>query len=194
VDLADLAGIVDALATAVAPGARLAKSAVSRAGLHPGRSIAWSGGGRVVAMCGELHPDLRERLDLGVAVQIAEVDLDGLAALRGPETVYRAVSRFPAVSRDLSLLGRSIPYGSLVEALSSIPAPAPCAFELLDRYEGPPLEDGQVSMTVRVILQPVERTLTDAETEGYRARLVEAVERALPLKLRSGRSGPSPRD
>ena len=73
----------------------------------------------------------------------------------------------------------------MLAALSTVDPPAPAAFAVLDRYEGPPLEPGQVSMTVRVILQPAERTLQDAETEGYRSRLVAALERSLPVKLRS---------
>jgi phenylalanyl-tRNA synthetase beta subunit len=40
-------------------------------------------------------------------------------------------------------------------------------------------------LTVRVTLQPSERTLTDAEIEGYRQALVSAVKQRCGLKIRS---------
>jgi phenylalanyl-tRNA synthetase beta subunit len=39
-------------------------------------------------------------------------------------------------------------------------------------------------MTLRVILQSLDRTLTDAETEAYRAELVRALESVPGARLR----------
>jgi len=159
---------------------------VSRLGLHPGRSLGWSAAGRTVGLAGEVHPSLRARLDLKAPVFLAEIDLEALAATPEPPRAARPIPRVPAVSRDLSLvLSPGVAYRDVLGALAGVEPPAPATFALLDRYEGPPLPAGQVSMTVRVILQPAERTLQDAETEDYRSRLVAALERALPVRLRT---------
>jgi phenylalanyl-tRNA synthetase beta subunit len=39
-------------------------------------------------------------------------------------------------------------------------------------------------MTLRVILQPVDRTLTDAEAEAYRLELVAALDSVPGVRLR----------
>ena len=69
--------------------------------------------------------------------------------------------------------------------LRAIPAPAPATFEVRDRYVGEPLDPGEVSLTVRVILQPLDRTLTDERTEEYRRKLVAALEATRSVRLRS---------
>ena len=70
------------------------------------------------------------------------------------------------------------------QALAAVPAPAPARFEAVDRYSGPPLAPGTASLTVRVTLEPDERTLTDDEIESYRRALAERVARDLGVRLR----------
>jgi phenylalanyl-tRNA synthetase beta chain len=55
---------------------------------------------------------------------------------------------------------------------------------LFDVYEGDGLADGKKSLAVTVVLQPRERTLTDAEIEAFSTRLVARVEKATGGKLR----------
>jgi phenylalanyl-tRNA synthetase beta subunit len=89
------------------------------------------------------------------------------------------------VTRDLSLvLPGEVTYGRVVETLGSIEAPVPAQFEALDRYDGPPLAEGETALTIRVTLVPLERTLTDDETELYRQALVERLEQELGVHLR----------
>ena len=71
-------------------------------------------------------------------------------------------------------------------ALREVEAPAPASFEVVDRYTGAPLREDQASVTVRVMLQPQEKSLTDAEIESYRLRLIEVLEKRLGLTIRSG--------
>jgi phenylalanyl-tRNA synthetase beta subunit len=53
-----------------------------------------------------------------------------------------------------------------------------------DRYEGAPLGPGEVSLTVRIVLQPGERSLTDPEIDGYRRSLIESLRQRLGLRIR----------
>lgn len=69
-------------------------------------------------------------------------------------------------------------------ALASIPSPAPSEFAWIDRYLGPPLNAGEVAMTLRVMLQPLDRTLTDGDVERYRAELVAALDSVPGVRLR----------
>ena len=62
---------------------------------------------------------------------------------------------------------------------------AEAAFEVVDRYQGPPLQEDRISLTVRVILQPLERSLTDPEIEGFRKALVETLQARMGVALRA---------
>ena len=57
--------------------------------------------------------------------------------------------------------------------------------DAVDRYEGPPLEQGQSSLTVRVSLQPLDQTLTEGQAESYRRALVSRLEERLAVRIRS---------
>jgi phenylalanyl-tRNA synthetase beta chain len=56
---------------------------------------------------------------------------------------------------------------------------------LFDVYEGTGLPEGKKSLAITVVLQPQERTLTDAEIEGFSKRLIAQVEKATGGKLRA---------
>ena len=55
---------------------------------------------------------------------------------------------------------------------------------VFDLYEGPHVGEGKKSLALQVTLQPVEKTLTDAEIEALAAKVVEAVVKATGGALR----------
>jgi phenylalanyl-tRNA synthetase beta chain len=188
VDLYDMAGIVERLLGFLRPRLELPRHGLDLPGIHPARGIAWGiEPGNPVAWCGQLHPEREHALDLRAPVFLAEVDLEALGQLPTEPVRFRPVSRFPAVSRDLSfVVGSETPFGKLVAALRDVPAPdGTVRFELVDRYEGEPLRPTEVSFSVRFWLEPRTRTLTDEEIETYRLALVEAVEKEVGGRLRS---------
>jgi phenylalanyl-tRNA synthetase beta subunit len=69
--------------------------------------------------------------------------------------------------------------------LRSVPAPAEASFEVVDRYAGPPLPEDRISLTVRVILQPFDRSLTDPEIEGFRKALADTLQAEMGIALRA---------
>jgi phenylalanyl-tRNA synthetase beta chain len=184
-DVYDAAGLVeDVLALSARRETHRERSSLSA--LHPGQSIVWrDASGRDVAWCGALHPALAGALAVASAPLLGEIDLTALGPdLPGPVPA-RPIPNLPAASRDLSLvLDRALPAGAVVEALARVPSPAPATFRWLDRYEGPGLGKDEVSMTLRVILQPRERTLLDAETETYRQALISALSAVEGARLR----------
>ena len=72
--------------------------------LQPGRRAQLMAGDAVVCTLGEVHPDVRERFDMPARAYIAELDLEQIAALRQPMGDVKPMPRYPAVTRDLSLV------------------------------------------------------------------------------------------
>jgi phenylalanyl-tRNA synthetase beta chain len=182
----DAAGLVEDAMALHGGTLRWKRERAALPALHPGRSILWRGtDGTPLAWCGALHPSLAGALGLASTPLVGEIDLEALGTGSRAPVAARAVPHLPAATRDLSLvLDRKAAAGAIVEALSRVPAPAPATFTWIDRYEGPGLSEGEVAMTLRVILQPLERTLLDAETEGYRQALIGALATVDGARLR----------
>jgi phenylalanyl-tRNA synthetase beta chain len=182
----DAAGLIEDLLSAGAGAAPFSTERCDLAALEPGRSIAWRDrDGRRVAWCGPLHPDLRERLGISVEVWLGEADLTLASASVAGAVAFQTIPRLPGTWRDLSLvLAPDVEAGTVLAALSRVASPAPASMAWIDRYSGPPLPAGHVAMTLRVILQPLDRTLTDAEAETYRLQLVAALDSVSGVGLR----------
>jgi phenylalanyl-tRNA synthetase beta chain len=189
VDLFDLMGLVERLLLALEPvasdGTWTREAGTGIGAFHPGRSARWvATNGETVAWGGALHPEAQRRLDH--PTWLAEIVLQSFVGRPPGVPQHRALPRYPAVSRDLALVvAADVRYGQILETLRRVPAPAPTEFRTIDRYEGPPLSSGQASLTLRITLQPEDRTLTDPETEEYRATLVRELERRLGVRLRA---------
>jgi phenylalanyl-tRNA synthetase beta chain len=186
VALHDMAGVVDRLLLGLAPTLDTERDSVALAGLHPGKALRWKlPSGDVLGWCGALHPRLRAQLDLPSELLLAEIELDPLAGRAAEVALHRPLPRFPAVYRDLSLVvPRTTAFASIRAALETVPAPAPARLSVIDRYEGKPLDPAEVALTVRVRLQPDDRTLTDEETEAYRESLIARLRDDLGIRLR----------
>jgi len=177
VGFADLAGLVERALRGMVPGVDWTVRPHALPGLHPGRTAAWFGEhGDPLAWGGCLHPDLRARLEFADDLWLCEIDLDALARSTGASTAQTALPRVPAVVRDLSVvLAPDASFADLTATLERVPAPAPATFDAVDRYEGPPLGAGEAALTVRVCLQPLERSLEEDAIEGYRRGLIDAL-------------------
>jgi phenylalanyl-tRNA synthetase beta chain len=186
VDVWDGAGVIEDLLGLAAGDHPFHREAADLAGLHPGRSILWrDDSGRRIAWCGPVHPEIVAKLGLSAPVLLGEADLDGASTRPAQRSVYRAISRHPATWRDLSLvLDPGSRAGDVLEALARAVPPAPVTMTWLDRYAGPPLAEGEVAMTLRVMLHPLERTLTDLEAETYRVELLALLDAVKGVRLR----------
>ncbi len=167
------AEVVAALAAAGAPVERLQTVQPASAHYHPGRSAKLVLGKAVLAEFGELHPDVLGDLDQAMA---AEVYLDAVPERRAKRA--RPAFSPPAlqpVRRDFAFL---VPQGVAAEALLRAVKGADKLLiadaALFDRFVGTGVPEGQVSLAVAVTLQPVEKTLTDAEIEAVAASIVGA--------------------
>jgi phenylalanyl-tRNA synthetase beta chain len=185
-DAWDAAGMIEDILSLAAGERSFERVRADLAGLHPGQSMLWrDDSGRRAAWCGPVHPEHAARLGLAAPVLLGELDLTRTAR-RAPFTpAYRTISRLPGTWRDLSLvLEPDAASGDVLSALSLVSSPTEVQMTWIDRYAGPPLAPGQVAMTLRVMLLPLDRTLTDAEAEAYRAELVAALDAVPGVRLR----------
>jgi phenylalanyl-tRNA synthetase beta chain len=161
---------------------------------HPGRSGALKLGPKVIAVFGELHPRVLAKLDAKgpmVAFEIALDQVPSPKARQGRARPLLKLSALQPVERDFAFVVDS---GVEAEKLSralrgtakDIAAQATiAAVTVFDVYEGKGIQEGKKSLAVAVRLQPVERTLTDAEIDAIAQRLVAAAAKATGATLRT---------
>lgn len=171
VDFYDVKGDVEALLAAAGPG-RFRFAPDEHPALHPGQSARVLADGEPCGWLGTLHPGLQRALELAAAPVLFELDLRAL--LHAPPPAPRALSRFPAVRRDLAVIvDESVPAEAILAGVrEAAPGDLREAF-VFDVYRGPGIDSGRKSLALGLILQGLSRTLTDEEVEGATARVLE---------------------
>jgi phenylalanyl-tRNA synthetase beta chain len=138
-----------------------------------------------LGVLGELHPDARDRLELDVPRALAaELDLDRLIELTQP-TRYRPISRYPATTQDLAVVvAVDMATDRVIAALHKYAGRDLESVELFDVYEGPQVGAGKRSLAFRLAFRSLERTLSDADINKVRVKIVRGLERDVGATIR----------
>ncbi len=158
--------------------------------MHPGRSAALQFGPKtVVGWFGQLHPNALEALDAEGPIFAFEIILDAVPAPKAKSTKTKAKldrSDFMPVERDLAfVVDAGMLAGEIVKAAESAERALVAKVGVFDVYQGEGLPEGSKSIAIHVVLQPRERTLTDAEIEAAISRIVAEVSKRTGGALRS---------
>ena len=174
----DMKGVVEALERSLL--VTLDVSAAGRPYLHPGRSARLGQSG----VLGEVHPLVAETFGIEAPVSIFEIDLDELDP--GPATrLYRDVITYPAVRQDIAVVvDESVPASALLAAIRDAGGELLTAAEVFDVYRGEQVGEGRQSIAVHLAFQAPDRTLTDADADAVRGRIVDALRERLGAELR----------
>ena len=185
IDFFTLKGVVEAVLTGLHLG-EVAFDPVSHPLFAPGRSARVAVLGAAVGVLGEIHPQVRAAFDLAVSpVCLAELDLDRLLARMASSYPVRPVPRFPPVLEDVALVvEEAVPAAALSAAIRAAGGPLLADVRLFDVYRGEQLASGKKSLAFSLAFQAADRTLTDAEVEAEKRRILEAVSRELGALLR----------
>jgi phenylalanyl-tRNA synthetase beta chain len=157
--------------------------------LHPGRSARVLLDGEAIGFIGELHPRWQQKYELPLAPVLFEVDV--VALQRRDIPVYKEISKFPAVVRDLALVVKQdISAQALLDTfVAEQQSNAACrvlqAFVLFDEYRGKGLENDEKSLAFRFTLQDTQTTLQDEAVDAAMSALVAAANKNHGARLRA---------
>jgi phenylalanyl-tRNA synthetase beta chain len=184
-DFYDLKGLLEALSAALhlpAPAFRRA----SHGSFHPGRAAEWVIAGQAVGVFGELHPQVSAAFGLDGALLAADLDLDVLLAHVTALYPTQALPVTPAVVQDVALVVKEETTHAEVEAvIRKAGGTLLRSIRLFDVYRGAPIAEGCKSMAFSLEYQTDERTLTEAEANKLREKIVRVAERELGASLRA---------
>jgi phenylalanyl-tRNA synthetase beta chain len=155
---------------------------------EPGRALAVLYKGQEVGRLGTLRRDFAAISSVERTVYAAEVDLTALFEKTPRPFQYAPVPKLPGVTRDLSfLLDSGVAYGEVVRVLARLNPPLLEGFELRDRFSGPSVPAGKVSLTVRFRYRHPQRTLVADEVDRVEQEIVGHLRSALNIQLREGK-------
>jgi len=192
VDVYFAKGVVEHLLHGLGIGEVTVKPASHHLG-HPYRTAEVMVSGKVVGYFGEVRSGLSllaRDSDTGQIYNAAEnlpartvfIDLcgDSLMDLQGTvggAGAYTAISRFPAVTRDIApVISLTTAFANLQDAIIAAGGVFLRSAELTDLYAGQGIPDGHHAPTVRIVFQAADRTLTSAEVDVAMAAIRSACE------------------
>ena len=149
-------------------------------------SIAATVSGLTIATVLEVSPKKRQQFDIKQGVVFVDIDVAALVtAAEKQKIVYKEVSKFPAVQRDLALVvDRSVTYAAIELAVATVKLPKLKGIRLFDVFESDKLGVNKKSMALSFTFVDEEKTMTDAETDAMVSKLIGAFEKELGAEIR----------
>jgi len=152
--------------------------------LNPARSVMIMAGADKIGVMGEVHPAVLRNFDITEPAILFELDVDMLVTLASRPLLYKAVSRYPAITRDIALLvDTAVTYRQVVDIVKAFSLVTD--MQLFDLYEGKQVPGGKKSLAFRLTCQSADQTLKDEEVDKVQARILERLSKELGATLRS---------
>ncbi len=182
-DFYDLKSDVEALLALAADPGDVTWAPAQHPALHPGDSARIARSGALVGYLGALHPALAQERKLAVAVYLFELDLDTVQA--GHPADFRALSKYPTVRRDVSVVvDESVTAQAVRDCVGQVGIHVLENLELFDVYRGEGIDSGKKSLSLGLTFQDPFRTLTDAEVDQGKDQIVASLKTHLGAILR----------
>lgn len=144
--------------------------------LHPGRSAVIYAGETPIGYLGEVHPTVQKNYDIGTRTYVAKLLIDEMQPLAQTEITYQPLPKFPAITRDLSLVcADEIPVGDLQAAMKKAVGNILEQITLFDVYKGEQIAAGMKSVSFSIRMRSHEGTLTDEQADAAMKRVLKAL-------------------
>jgi len=141
--------------------------------------------GEVVGWFGAVRRELLASFELTGAVFYGEIRLREATASSSPPGQYRVLPKFPPVFRDVAcVFPIGVPVGDVLAMVRAV-SPEVEESSVFDVFTGEKIGDGNKSVGIRVKLQPLDRTLTDAEVHSIHSKIVKLLENRFGGKIRT---------
>ena len=171
-----LKGAIESIFAEVGVNLRFEVPTTADPRLHPTRQAYLYAGNTLVGLLGQLHPDVAKAANL-----IAETFVSEIAILKAYENRktgldLRAVSRHPAVRRDMSILvEKSVSFESIAAQIQAAGADLLEKQWLFDVFAGQGIPEGKHALGIAIQLRKSDSTFTDEEANQVRDRVVSAL-------------------
>ena len=172
-DFFTVKGAVEELLDALVIDARFVPVKDNRT-YHPGRCADIYAGEEKVGTIGELHPAVTDAYDISCRIYCAELNIPKLFAARGDERKYKPLPKYPAVTRDLSLVCDDEVTSDEIIAVIKSSAKHLESVSIFDMYKGEQVPDGKKSLSYKLVLRK-DGSMTDEEADAVVAKVLKSL-------------------
>ncbi|MBR4362926.1 MAG: phenylalanine--tRNA ligase subunit beta [Ruminococcus sp.] len=145
--------------------------------LHPGRSAVIIRDGVALGIMGEVHPEVQDTYEIGVKTYVAKLNIPELMDAAAEKITYSPLPKFPATTRDLSLLvDEDMPVAALEKAIKGAVGKILEKVTLFDVYRSDDMKkNGKKSIAYSISMRSHEGTLTDEQADSAMKKALKAL-------------------
>ncbi len=153
--------------------------------LHPGRQANVYYGDKLLGFLGEVHPLVASAYGIGEKAYIAVLDMPTVTELATFDRKYAGIAKFPAVSRDISMVvPKQILAGEIEDVIIQRGGKILENCQLFDIYEGAQIRSGFKSMAYSITFRAKDRTLEEGDITAAMKKIWNGLE-ALGIEIRA---------
>ncbi|MGD9648358.1 MAG: phenylalanine--tRNA ligase subunit beta, partial [Pirellulales bacterium] len=185
-DFFDLKGVVETLLATLHAQGELTVSPAEHPLFEPGRGVELLLAGERLGFLGELSATGRKQFDLRDRASVAELAIDRLLATAVLVPKSQPISQFPSIERDLNLVvADNVRWADVERVVREAAGALLARLEYRDTYrDAERLGAGRKSLLLSIELRDAQGTLTGAQADEVRDRIVTACRRELAAELR----------
>ena len=153
--------------------------------LHPGRQADIMYGKKVLGYLGEIHPLVADTYGIGEKAYVAVIDMGAVTELATFDRKYTGIARFPAVTRDISMVvPKEILAGQIEAMINQRGGKILEGCQLFDIYEGAQIKRGFKSMAYSIVFRANDRTLEESDITAAMKKIWNGLE-SMGIEIRS---------
>jgi len=184
-DYLDLKGVVENITDGLGIKSAKYERESENVSYHPGKTAKIVIGRTNAGILGEVHLDVCENYGLDVPCYVAELDLDVLYENADTDKKYKALPKFPAVTRDIALLvDDSLLVQEIDDTIKRAGGNLVEKVELFDIYKGKQIPEGKKSIAYAIWYRDENKTLTDKDVSKVHEKILKSLEYKLGATLR----------
>ncbi|MBP1930340.1 phenylalanine--tRNA ligase subunit beta [Ammoniphilus resinae] len=184
VDFYDMKGILEMLFATIGAEQVVYRSAENLKGMHPGRTTEILVQNIPVGYAGQIHPELQNKYDIQEAY-VFYIDLEKLFPLVKRTNDYTPLPKYPASSRDLSIVvDQAISAGDIEQTIVEAAGAILEDVHLFDVFTGEKIGAGKKSLAFSLLYRNPEATLTDQEVNEAQERVLQELTAKYQAELR----------
>ena len=119
-------------------------------------------------------------------VQYIQFDVAGiLNAYQSKKVVYKEVSKYPSIERDLALvIDKATPFALIESSIAEAKVEALSSTRVFDIFESDKLGEGKKSVAINFVFNAPDKTLTDVEIDAMMKKLIQLFEKNIQAEIR----------
>ena len=153
--------------------------------LHPGRQARIQKGKLDLGFIGQIHPEVGDNYNLKTEAYVAVLNMEVITMLANFDRKYEGIAKFPASTRDLSMvMDKGLFVGQIEHVIKKNAGKILESCELFDVYEGEQVGAGKKSVAFSLIFRAKDRNLESAEVDKAVEKVLDAL-RQMGIELRA---------